>query len=183
MVNAYDKIRPEDICNEGERRLTGVALAHIVEDVLHKFSLDINKCVGVGTDSCSVMSSKVSGAVQEIMKRAVNAKRCPCANHALNNSLSKTTNVPSCRNAMKKIIAFANASAKRFLVFKNELDGGRLKGLCETRWAEKHDGHLQFRASLPKIRRCLLTISAWQDRKRQQMRFVCCKLSAIRNLL
>lgn len=58
LINVYDRIRLEDICDERIRRLTGVASVHIVEDVLHKFSLHTNKCMG--TDNCFVMFSDVS---------------------------------------------------------------------------------------------------------------------------
>ena len=57
FVNAYDMIREEDIKSEGgERRLTGVALGHIVEDIAKNFDLDLKFCVGFGVDSCSVMA-------------------------------------------------------------------------------------------------------------------------------
>nr|XP_042911333.1 uncharacterized protein LOC107442321 [Parasteatoda tepidariorum] len=46
------------------------------------------------------------------------------------------------------------------------LDGSALQGICETRWVEKHDGHLQFQGdSLSKICKALNTISTWQDAK------------------
>lgn len=166
FANAYELIRQEDVIN-GERSLTGVALAHAVLDLTRKFDVDPLRCVGIGTDSCSVMASDVKGAVVELMKTMKNARRCPCTNHMLNNSLSKTSSVMPCRNAtgtVKKVIAFANASAKRQAVFKKHLASGFV-GLCETRWGEKHDGHLQFRHSLPKVRAALQEISSWQDSK------------------
>lgn len=180
FANAYDAMLEDDISTQGERRLTGLALAHIVLDILSKFSVDLSKCVGVGTDNCSVMSSDVLGAVQEILKSTPNARRCPCANHMLNNSLAKTSKVVACRNTtgtMKKVIAFANSSAKRHNFFKEELGGTVMKGLCETRWAEKHDGHLQFREVLPKIRNCLSTMQGWQDSKTASDAF--CLMQAI----
>lgn len=146
FCDAYEAIRPEDV--QQERRLTGVALAHIVIDLCDKFNLDLNYCVRVGTDSCSVMASEAKGAVQEIIKVAKHAKRCHCNNHILNNSLLRISSVANCRNAsgtMGSVISFANASAKRHDVFKKHLDGKSLKSLCETRWVEKHDRHMQFR--------------------------------------
>ena len=44
---------------------------------------------------------------------------------------------------MKKVISFANASVKRQVVFREELTEF-LQGLSETRWVERHNGHLQF---------------------------------------
>ena len=47
---------------------------------------------------------------------------------------------------MRKVVAFANASAKRHKIFEKELEGMVVQGICETRWVERHDGHLQFQA-------------------------------------
>lgn len=168
FCDAYSDILPEDV--EGnERRLTGVALAHIVIDLCNKFDLDLQYLIGIGTDSCSVMASDMKGACHELMKVAIHARRCPCNNHVLNNSLLKSSNVTSCRNAsgtMKTIVAFANASAKRHSVFKKELGGKSLQSLCETRWVENHEGHMQFQGEkLMKICNALDEISDWKDEK------------------
>lgn len=41
-----------------------------------------------------------------------------------------------------------------------------MQGICETRWIERHDGHLQFQGdNLVKICSALKKISAWQDNK------------------
>lgn len=72
------------------------------------------------------MASETKGAVHELSKKAINAKRCPCNNHILNNSLAKSSKVTSCRNTpatMRKVLAFTNASEKRHKVFEEELEG------------------------------------------------------------
>ena len=132
FADAYQEIRPEDEKPGGERKLTGVAIAHIVEDLLQKFSVDPLNCVGVGTDSCYVLSSEVKGAVQELLKKMKNARACPCSNHMLNNSLAKTSTVSACRNAtgtIKATVAFANASPERTVVFKEEMGDKSMTGL------------------------------------------------------
>ncbi|KAL4107537.1 hypothetical protein QTP88_017869 [Uroleucon formosanum] len=152
-----------------ERCLTGVELSRIVEELCFKFDIDLAWCVGIGTDSCSVMASETKGAVHELSKKATNAKRCPCNNHILNNLLAKSSKVSACRNAsatMRKVVAFANASAKRHKVFEEELEGMALQGICETRWVERHDGHLQFQGdNLVKICNALHRITTWEDGK------------------
>lgn len=154
FLDAYQSIRQEDKSNSGESKLTGHALGHIVIDVLTKdFGIDLKLCVGIGTDGCSVMISQDCGAVTEILKQCTNAVRCPCYNHALNNSLAQSSKIVSVRNTigtLKEIISFFNASAKRHLVLKNIL-GKTLTGLCQTRWIEMHDGILQFKSALPKV--------------------------------
>jgi hypothetical protein len=128
-----------------EHRLTDVALSRIVEDLCFKFDIDLAWCVGIGDGS--VIASETKGAVHELSKKAINAKHCPCNNHILNNSLAKSSKVTYCRNAsatMRKVVAFVNASAKRHKVFEEDLQGINVQGICETRWVERHDGHLQF---------------------------------------
>ena len=68
--------------------------------LVNKFNLSLENCVGVGTDGCSVMSSLQKGAVVEIQKVAVNAVWCPCYNHALNLTLSKSSSVKAIRNCL-----------------------------------------------------------------------------------
>ncbi|CAH0563160.1 unnamed protein product [Brassicogethes aeneus] len=72
-LNAYDSIREDDVDNN-QKRLTGIALGHSVIDLLQKFKLPLENCVGIGTDNCSVMASDIKGAVQEIIKCCTNAK-------------------------------------------------------------------------------------------------------------
>lgn len=109
------------------------------------------------------MSSEINGAVQEIYKVARYAKRCPCMNHSLNNSLKKSNNILAYQNTickMKEIIAFSYSSAKITNVFHTLL-GRSFSGLCETRWQEKHDGTIQFCTSLPEICEGLEKITHW----------------------
>jgi len=48
-------------------------------------------------------------------------------------------------------------------VFRSTLGNG-LQGLCETRWVERHDGHLQFQGdSLVKVCEALRKIATWDD--------------------
>lgn len=67
-----------------------------------------------------------------------NIKRCPCLNHALNNSLAQLAKITLARNSIAHmkaiIIRFWNWSAKRIFVFKKHLKN-KFTGLCETRLA------------------------------------------------
>ncbi|CAH1108597.1 unnamed protein product [Psylliodes chrysocephalus] len=113
------------------------------------------------------MSSEAVGAVCEIQKKAKNACRCPCINHALNNSLSTSVNVICIRNAvgvMKSVVSFFNMSATRDQVLKSTL-GHQLTSLCETRWVERHEGVIQFRSGFSQIVEALTLISVWKDAK------------------
>ncbi|XP_043478496.1 52 kDa repressor of the inhibitor of the protein kinase-like [Leptopilina heterotoma] len=169
FCDAYNMVGCEEKDSGKELRLTGVALAKIVESLCHQFDVDLSFCVGICTDNCSVMASEAKGAVQELIKKAKHARRCPCNNHILNNSLSASSKVASCRNAtatMKKIVAFTNASAKRHQVFLEEFNGVKLQSICETSWVERHDGHLKFQGdNLVNTCNALERISTWNDSK------------------
>jgi len=81
-----------------EISITGEVLGKIIIKQTNSIGLDLEKCVGVGTDGCSVMVSELRGAVSEIIKIAPNARRCPCYNHSLNNFISQYSRVKSVRN-------------------------------------------------------------------------------------
>ena len=82
-----------DSCFEGmsssyEPKVSGKALGELVLNKMKELHLDLLNCVGVGTDGCAMMVSEQRGAVAEIKKKALNASRCLCFNHALNLSIS-----------------------------------------------------------------------------------------------
>ena len=55
-----------------------------------------------------MISNKV-GVIKEIQSEATNAVKCPCFNHALNLSISKSSEVSDIRNSIgviKEVIAF-----------------------------------------------------------------------------
>ncbi|XP_046684997.1 52 kDa repressor of the inhibitor of the protein kinase-like [Homalodisca vitripennis] len=154
-----------------ETKLTGEAIGLIVIRMLQKLRLNLDKCIGIATDNCSVMVSELKGAVQEIQKYARNALRTPCFSHKLNLSLSKSNQVISIRNAigtMKSCVTFFDDSPKRNTVLKTKL-GHQLSGLCETRWIERHDGVLQYTVDLSKVIECLDEISEWADTSSSSM--------------
>lgn len=131
-------------------------------------SLDLDNCVGIGTDGCSVMTSVIRGAVAEIQKTCRNAVYSPCSNHALNLSISKSSNVQLVRNTMgiiKEVLSFFNTSSKRSFDLKNSLKGFKrsITGLCETRWVERHECIFEFQSCLPEIIGSLTYIFEWTD--------------------
>lgn len=97
--------------------------------------------------------SVLCGAAAKIKTVAKNALICPCLNHALNNTLSRSIKVKSVRNSIgtiQEIVQFFNASSKRNFIFKNNL-GYQLSSHCTTRWIERHDSLLEFINNLPLI--------------------------------
>ncbi|KAG5871365.1 hypothetical protein JTB14_019762 [Gonioctena quinquepunctata] len=111
--------------------LNGTILGITVMKQVQKFGLPLENCVGICTDGCSVMTSEQQGAVQEIQKKIKIAVRCPCFNHVLNLSLSKSSNVQSVRNA--------NAVLNTLLVLKDK----------------RNNAESNFNALLEEIMQCL----------------------------
>jgi hypothetical protein len=98
-VNIDSSFENYESCkNVEEISITGKMLEQIVLNQLRKMGLNLNKYVGIGTDGCSVMTSEICGAVAEIIKSSPNVRRCPCYNHSLNISISKSSKVQSIRN-------------------------------------------------------------------------------------
>jgi len=155
----------EDGEEKKEISITGEVLGKIIIKQINSIGLDLEKCVGVGTDGCSVMVSELRGAVSEIIKAAPNARRCPCYNHSLNNSISQSSRVKSIRNligVIKETVSFFSASAKRTVVLRKYV-GHQLIGLCETRWIERHEGVMSFMQDIHNIIDALLEITSWKD--------------------
>lgn len=57
---------------------------------------------------------------------------------------------------LKSILKERNTEDKKF-------HGTQLSGLCETRWVERHDSIIKFKAALPSIVEALDKISEWSD--------------------
>lgn len=160
---AYTKI---DNSEDVEPKLSGEHLGQIVIDLLNKFSLNLHDCIGITTDGCSVMTSKARGAVQHIQKFAKNAIYSPCANHALNLCISKSSTIQFVRNSVgiiKEVVAFFNSSSKRNFVLKSIFKNHSLKTVCETRWIDSHDSILLFTISFSDILVALNKVSEWSE--------------------
>ncbi|CAH1986823.1 unnamed protein product, partial [Acanthoscelides obtectus] len=57
-------------------------------------------CVDIGTDTSNLMLGEQKGTVMELQKCLPNALKSPCANHALNLSISKSSRVQAVRNTV-----------------------------------------------------------------------------------
>lgn len=109
--------------------------AKIVLKRLNNLNLDLENCVGITTDGCSVMILEICGAFVNVQSEAMNAVYCPCYNHKLNLSISKSSTVQTMGNTiaiMKKVITFFNVSVKRSRLLKTVMRR-QLSTVCETR--------------------------------------------------
>ncbi|VVC41661.1 Hypothetical protein CINCED_3A008444 [Cinara cedri] len=150
-----------------EPKLTGELLGNIVVDKLKEFTFDLNNCIGIGTDKCSVMTSVMQCAVQQIQKSCINALHSTFSNRVTNLSIFKSSNVQLVRNnvgTVIEVLSFFNSSPKRNIVLKNSLKNKRsLTLLCETKWIECHDSIFEFQVNLKNIIICLESISEWNE--------------------
>ncbi|CAH1988765.1 unnamed protein product [Acanthoscelides obtectus] len=83
------------------------------------------------------MLGEQKGAVMELQKCLPNPLKSPCANHALNLSIAKSSILQAVRNTvgiLKEVIAFLKASSKTNTVLKRKLDGYQIHSMYETRW-------------------------------------------------
>lgn len=164
-----------------EPLVSGKVLAKTVLNFIENCGLEYNNCIGIGTDTCSVMLSDEKGAVSEMQKHMNNAIKCPCYSHAFNLSLSKASNVQDIRNAsgvMKEVVNFFNVSPKRSFVLKEILvnancENHHLKKLCETRWTERQESVSQFQKCFPLIVEALEVVTRWSgDSSAQSQRLL-----------
>jgi len=77
---------------EVEPKITGELISKSVLNILEKFGLLLDKCVGIATDDCTVMSSEKCGAVNMLRVKMKNSIKCSCYSHALNLSIMKGCN-------------------------------------------------------------------------------------------
>ncbi|KAK3929211.1 52 kDa repressor of the inhibitor of the protein kinase [Frankliniella fusca] len=156
-----------DETDDSEQVLTGIKLGWITVELLKKHGLDLDHCVGIGTDGCSVNTSDLRGAVQEIQKTCKNAVKTPCFNHSLNLSVSKSSEVSAVQKALtviRDVGSFFRSSSKKFRNLQKLLNR-TLPKLCETRWVERHNAVTVFFENFTGVISALQTVSTWKESK------------------
>ena len=148
-----------------EPKMTGKKIGGTIVSTLGQLGLDIMCCVGQGYDGAASMSSCNIGAASVILEQNPCAVYSHCVAHALNLAVVNSSTTQEIRNMMgtvREIVAFINVSSKRLAVFKAAVahcfPGARvnkLKGLCDTRWIERHECIETFIELLEAIKLCL----------------------------
>ena len=129
-------------------RTTGEKIAFAMKNSLAKHGVNISQARGQSYDGASNMSSARVGVQAEIKKVAPQALYTHCNSHVLNLSIVSACKLPSIRNmidVLDSVFLFFNLSPKRQRLFERVLDLNKnkskvtkLKGLCKTRWVERH---------------------------------------------
>jgi len=117
---------------------------------------------GQGYDGASNISGKCRGVQARLQELYPLAMYTHCCNHVLNLVISTSSQLPVIRNAMTTILdicVFLSRSAQRVSIFQDnverEVSGSasrqKLKPICATRWAERHDSIIIFVTLLPAV--------------------------------
>ncbi|KAJ1524633.1 hypothetical protein ONE63_011117 [Megalurothrips usitatus] len=166
-----DDLREED---DNRRRcsepiLSGEVIGKVaIKAVVEVLGLDMDNCVAVSTDSCSVMMSEAKGAVAQVLKVAKHAVKTPCGSHTLNNSLSqssKVQHVKTTSTVIQHTSTFMNSSSKRNYLVREILKKSGMPKLCETRFIERHDAYLLFRDNISSVVEVLQEVMGWRESK------------------
>jgi len=130
-------------------RTTGEKIGQAIISLLNKNGLSIEDIRGQAYDGASSMSSNNVGVQSQIKKYNPLAIYTHCRSHILNLAISGTCKTQYLRNiigVINELFSFFNFSPKRqrYLEFilkryapENKI--AKLKGLCRTRWVERHD--------------------------------------------
>ena len=122
-------------------------------EALNNLGLPLDQMRAQGYDGASVMSGHINGVQARIQRQNPKASYIHCRAHVLNLCIVHSSKLPLIRNimdTMQEVSLAFKFSAKRFLVFQEQLrqnadvreEMGRqskLKVLCETRWASRAD--------------------------------------------
>lgn len=154
--------------------LSGKGLASAILTFLSDLNVDMEGLVGQGYDGAAAMSGRLTGVQAIISEKHPSALYMHCASHCLNLTLTSSSSVAAVRNAqgiISEVTNFVNHSAKRVYLLENIIDESvtentrkrRLKTLCPTRWAERHDSILTFFEMMPAITELLERCEAGND--------------------
>ena len=157
-------------------RTTGVAIANAIVSSLRSNGIDINKIRGQGYDGASAMSSEKAGVHGQIKSLVPTALYIHCSSHVLNLSIASSCKMPIVRNmvdVINEIFLFFDLSPKRQRMFERvlEVKGSqsrkkKLKGLCKTRWVERHtcfDTFQELYAHIGTTLNCILDPGAYPE--------------------
>ena len=126
---------------------------------LHSF--DLNRVRAQTYDTTSSMSSAANGVNGQFRASYPKAIYLPCNAHILNLCISASCKLQPIRNVidtMNEAHLFFHYSPKRQAFFERVLEEccqdvklEKLKGLCRTRWVERHEAYENFKELFPAV--------------------------------
>ncbi|XP_065569223.1 52 kDa repressor of the inhibitor of the protein kinase-like [Artemia franciscana] len=118
--------------------LTGESLGQFILSRIEKLGLDMKLCRGQGYDGAPNMNGHLSGAQAFISSKYPLGKYVHCIAHSLNLVLTDSSKIAEIKHCTMVIREAVNFFLKRSAILKTYI-ALNLKGLCETRWVERHD--------------------------------------------
>eukprot|EP00057_Strongylocentrotus_purpuratus_P002048 XP_003723740.1 PREDICTED: 52 kDa repressor of the inhibitor of the protein kinase-like [Strongylocentrotus purpuratus] len=147
------------------QRATGERIAEAILSLLDKHGLDVHDMRGQSYDGASAMAGYRRGAQAVIKEKNPLALYTHCRSHVLSLAIGKACKVQDLRNVIdviNEIHLFFHLSPKRqrFLetvlaTYAPESHVQKLKGLCKTRWTERHDCLETFRTLYEYVFTCV----------------------------
>ena len=130
-------------------RATGHAVSAAIFELLRKHGLDVDNMRGQAYDGASSMSGEKNGVQAIIRQRNPLALYTHCSSHVLSLAIGRSSSVQPISHMIEvinEVFLFFHLSPKRQRFFEFVLDRfapdsriSKLKGLCKTRWTERHD--------------------------------------------
>lgn len=131
------------------RRATGEKVGKAIMSVLRRNGLDVKNIRGQAYDGASAMSSSNVGTQAQIKAQNPLALYTHCRSHVLNRAVAGSCKVQALHNVIgiiNELYLFFQLSPKRqrylefvLQVYAPKQKVKKLKGLCKTRWVERHD--------------------------------------------
>lgn len=128
--------------------INGEKIAETLLKSLQINGIDVSRCRGQCYDGASAMSSERVGVQKRVRDLSPRAIYVHCNSHVLNLSIASSSKLPQIRNMIDSInetfLFFRNSPKRQHLlesIIENQLPDSRvqkLKGLCKTRWVERH---------------------------------------------
>ncbi|XP_071965592.1 52 kDa repressor of the inhibitor of the protein kinase-like [Antedon mediterranea] len=135
-------------------RTTGKAIADAIMKSLSDNGFNYQNLRGQAYDGASAMSSAVRGVNGRIREVVPLALYSHCKSHILNLSIASSCKLQEIRNmigSINEVFLFFSNSPKRQAMFESVLEHSdydgkkkKIKGLCKTRWVERHDCYETF---------------------------------------
>jgi len=122
-------------------------VSQAIKNCLAQHGIDIKKARGQAYDGGSNMSGKMNGSQALIKQTVPQALYVHCNSHLLNLAIMKSCSLPAIRNMvdlLNSIFLFFDLSPKRQRLLERVIriygtgKVNKLKGLCKTRWVERH---------------------------------------------
>jgi hypothetical protein len=136
------------------RRTSGEKIADAIIESCSKHNIDITKHRGQAYDGAAAMSSGRIGVQARIKEKSPLALYMHCNSDVLNLSIAAACKLSPIRNMIDSLnetdLCFNNSPKQQaffeLVIEKEEIlsNGKKLKGLCKTRWVERHlQGRIQ----------------------------------------